>query len=80
MASDWAQYGIRVNAVAPGYMKTGQTGYVDSELESRLLDNTPAKRFGKADELKGTVVYLASKASSFMTGQALVVDGGTTIW
>ena len=80
MASDWAQYGIRVNAVAPGYMKTDQTSYVDAELEARLIENTPVKRFGRADELKGTVVYLASKASSFMTGQTLVVDGGTTIW
>jgi NAD(P)-dependent dehydrogenase (short-subunit alcohol dehydrogenase family) len=82
MAADWAQYGIRVNAIAPGYMVTEQTGYVDQnpELRERLLLNTPLKRFGGIDELKGTIVYLASKASSFMTGSVIVVDGGTTVW
>jgi NAD(P)-dependent dehydrogenase (short-subunit alcohol dehydrogenase family) len=82
MAADWAQYGIRVNAIAPGYMVTEQTGYVDQnpELRERLLSNTPLRRFGRIDELKGTIVYLASKASSFMTGSVIVVDGGTTVW
>ena len=82
MASDWAQYGIRVNAIAPGYMVTEQTGYVDQNptLRERLLANTPLGRFGRVDELKGTVVYLASKASSFMTGSVIVVDGGTSVW
>ena len=80
MASDWARYGIRVNAIAPGYMVTEQTSFIDSELEQRLLANTPMGRFGQVDELKGTVVYLALRASSFVTGSVIVVDGGTTIW
>ena len=82
MAPDWAPYGIRVHAIAPGYMKTEQTGFFDQhpELAERVLANTPMKRFGRVDELKGTVVYLASEASSFMTGSVVVVDGGTTIW
>ena len=82
MASDWAQYNIRVNAIAPGYMNTDQTSYIrgNREISDRLLANTPLKRFGNVDDLKGTVVYLASDASSFMTGSIVVIDGGTTIW
>ena len=80
MASDWARYGIRVNAIAPGYMLTEQTSFIDRELEEQLLANTPLGRFGRVDELKGTIVYLASNASSFVTGSIIVVDGGTTIW
>jgi NAD(P)-dependent dehydrogenase (short-subunit alcohol dehydrogenase family) len=80
MASDWAGYGIRVNAIAPGYMTTDQTSYMDADLIERLAANTPLGRLGKVDELNGTVVYLASEASSFMTGSVIVVDGGTTIW
>lgn len=82
MASDWAEYGIRVNAVAPGHMLTEQIGYMDQypEIGQRVLANTPLKRLGRSDELKGTLVYLASRASSFMTGSVIVIDGGITIW
>ncbi len=82
MASDWAQYDIRVNAIAPGYMTTTMTSKTreNPELMARLVANTPMKRYGREDELKGTVVFLASRASSFMTGSVLVIDGGTTIW
>ena len=82
MASNWAQHNIRVNAIAPGYMDTDQTYWMkqNPELENRLLTNVPMKRYGHEEELKGTVVYLASAASSFMTGHVVVVDGGTTIW
>jgi NAD(P)-dependent dehydrogenase (short-subunit alcohol dehydrogenase family) len=82
MASDWAQYGIRVNAIAPGHMMTDQIGYMDQypEIGERVLANTPLKRLGQVDELKGTLIYLASNASSFMTGSVIVIDGGITIW
>jgi gluconate 5-dehydrogenase len=82
MAANWAGYGIRVNAIAPGYMSTEQTNWMESQPEvgRRLLDNTPMNRFGKVDELKGTVVYLASEAASFVNGQVIIVDGGFTIW
>ena len=82
MASDWAQYNIRVNAIAPGYMQTTMTAPTRQypDIVQRLLDNTPMKRYGEEEEIKGTVVYLASRASSFMTGSVVVVDGGTTIW
>ena len=82
MASDWAQHNIRVNAIAPGYMRTTMTAPTRQypEIVQRLLDNTPMKRYGEEEEIKGTVVYLASRASSFMTGTVVVIDGGTTIW
>ena len=82
MASDWAPYHILVNAIAPGYMLTAQTAESRKypEIVERLTANTPMKRYGREDELKGTIVYLASEASSFMTGSVVVIDGGTTIW
>jgi len=82
MASDWAPYRIRANAVAPGYMLTAQTANSRSypEIVERLTANTPMKRYGQEQEIKGTIVYLASDASSFMTGSIVVLDGGTTIW
>ncbi len=82
MASDWAPYRIRVNAVAPGYMLTAQTAASRQfpEIVERLIVNTPMKRYGEEHEIRGTMVYLASDASSFMTGSVVVLDGGTTIW
>jgi NAD(P)-dependent dehydrogenase (short-subunit alcohol dehydrogenase family) len=82
MASDWAPYGIRVNAIAPGYIKTAQTAASRQypEIVERVIANTPMKRYGTEDEIKGLVVYLASPASSFMTGSLVVMDGGTTVW
>jgi NAD(P)-dependent dehydrogenase (short-subunit alcohol dehydrogenase family) len=78
LAVEWAKRGVFVNAIAPGVFRT--------ELNANLLDNsprgqellmrTPMGRFGKTDELQGAAVYLASAASSFVTGQVLVVDGG----
>ena len=83
MASDWAEYDIRVNAIAPGYMTTTMTAPTRRnypEVAQRLIEDTPMKRYGREDELKGLVVFLASQASSFMTGSLVVIDGGTTIW
>jgi NAD(P)-dependent dehydrogenase (short-subunit alcohol dehydrogenase family) len=82
MASDWAPYNIRVNAIAPGYMLTAQTAKSRQypEIVERLIANTPMQRYGQEEEIKGTIVYLASRASSFMTGSVVVIDGGTTIW
>jgi NAD(P)-dependent dehydrogenase (short-subunit alcohol dehydrogenase family) len=82
MASDWAQYGIRVNAVAPGFIHTQQTAASAKvpEILERNLANTPMKRYGRLDELKGAIVFLASDASSFATGSILNIDGGYTIW
>lgn len=82
MAAEWAPYGIRVNALAPGYIHTDQTKASASipEVLQRNIASTPMKRYGRLDELKGTIVYLASEASSFMTGSLVTVDGGYTIW
>ncbi len=78
LAVEWAPYGIRVNAIAPGYMRTDMTApYIaDPALGGVWLDLTPMKRPGEPHELGGAVVYLASDAASFMTGHTLVVDGG----
>ncbi len=82
MPAEWAPYGIRVNALAPGYILTEQTSASaeNPEILARNLANTPLKRYGHIDELKGTIVYMASDASSFMTGSIIYVDGGYTIW
>ena len=82
MAAEWAPYGIRANAIAPGTMLTAQTAASRKypEIVERIIANTPMKRYGEEEEIKGLVVYLASPASSFMTGSLVVMDGGTTIW
>jgi len=78
LAVEWARYGIRVNAIAPGYMKTAMTAayLADPQLGGKWMELTPMKRPGEPHELGGAVVYLASDASSFVTGHTLVVDGG----
>ena len=82
MASEWAQYGIRANAIAPGFIHTPQTSASAKipEILERNIANTPMKRYGRIDELKGAIVFLASEASSFATGSVLSIDGGYTIW
>jgi NAD(P)-dependent dehydrogenase (short-subunit alcohol dehydrogenase family) len=82
MAAQWASSGIRVNALAPGYILTEQTAASarNPEIYARNLANTPMGRYGGIDELKGAIVFLASQASSFMTGSLLTIDGGYTIW
>jgi len=82
MAAQWAPRNIRVNTLAPGYIHTRQTAATAAipEALKRNIENTPMKRYGRLDELKGAIVFLASDASSFMTGSTLVMDGGYTIW
>jgi len=82
MASEWAQHNIRVNALAPGFIHTQQTAASARipEVLQRNLANTPMKRYGRVDELKGAIVFLASEASSFATGTVLTIDGGYTVW
>ena len=82
MAAEWAQYGIRVNALAPGFFHTPQTARSAQipEILQRNLASTPMKRYGRIDELKGAIVFLASEASSFATGSVLTLDGGYTVW
>ena len=80
MCTDWAKYGLQINAIAPGYFKTPlNQALVDSaEFTAWLEKRTPAGRWGDVDELVGAAVFLASKASSFVNGETLHVDGGIT--
>jgi gluconate 5-dehydrogenase len=80
MCTDWARHGLQVNALAPGYFKTPlNQALVDSEEFSSWLEKrTPAGRWGDVDELVGAAVFLSSKASSFVNGHTLYVDGGIT--
>ena len=80
MCTDWAQYGIQVNAIAPGYFKTplNQALVDNPEFSAWLEKRTPAGRWGNVDELIGAAVFLASDASSFVNGHTLYVDGGMT--
>jgi NAD(P)-dependent dehydrogenase (short-subunit alcohol dehydrogenase family) len=78
-AVEWAKYGIRVNAISPGYMKTEMTLSSMSHLFPTWEGMTPMKRLGMPEELRGALIFLASDASSYMTGHDLVVDGGYTV-
>lgn len=80
-AVEWAEYGIRVNALAPGYIRTAMTGpdFETGGQFQHLLQWIPFKRLGEPDELGGAVVWLASEASSYVTGVVLVIDGGYTL-
>ncbi len=79
MAVEWVQYNVRVNSISPGYTKTELVMKM-KDLHTRWSEMTPMKRLAEPDELKGAAVFLASEASSFITGHNLVVDGGYTLW
>jgi NAD(P)-dependent dehydrogenase (short-subunit alcohol dehydrogenase family) len=78
LALEWADRGIRVNAVSPGYFETDMTEGLrgHDRWRSHLLERIPIGRFGLTDEIVSAVLYLASPASSYVTGSNLVVDGG----
>lgn len=80
MATDWAKYGLQINAIAPGYFRTplNQALVDNPEFSAWLEKRTPAGRWGNVDELVGAAVFLSSEASSFVNGQVLHVDGGMT--
>jgi NAD(P)-dependent dehydrogenase (short-subunit alcohol dehydrogenase family) len=79
MALEWAEYGIRVNSISPGYMKTEMTLSTMEHLFPEWEAIIPLGRLGKPEELRGAVIFLASDASSYMIGHDLVIDGGYTI-
>jgi NAD(P)-dependent dehydrogenase (short-subunit alcohol dehydrogenase family) len=78
LALELAPHGVRVNAIAPGYMDTPLTRQHAPQVRQRIIDATPLGRFGEARELIGAALFLASDASSFVTGTSLIVDGGWT--
>jgi NAD(P)-dependent dehydrogenase (short-subunit alcohol dehydrogenase family) len=80
LAAEWAPYGVRVNALAPGYVKTEMAPVDDPCFKPLWVDDPPMQRYALPEELGPSVVYLAGDASSFMTGSVLVVDGGYTLW
>jgi NAD(P)-dependent dehydrogenase (short-subunit alcohol dehydrogenase family) len=82
MAIEWAKDGVNVNAIAPTYFETPLVAALrnDPERFRFINERTPMGRWGQPEELEGTLVFLASPASDFVTGQTIYVDGGWTIW
>jgi NAD(P)-dependent dehydrogenase (short-subunit alcohol dehydrogenase family) len=81
LAVEWGRNNIRVNAIAPGIIKTyfARALYADPETEKAVTRFYPIGRLGNVDDVSGVAVMLASRAGAFITGQTIVVDGGTTI-
>jgi NAD(P)-dependent dehydrogenase (short-subunit alcohol dehydrogenase family) len=83
LAAEWGDRNIRVNALCPGYMTHRMKGtsdrYSGDDVDEWVLRQTPMKRWGRPEEMLGAVVFLASQASSFITGQVISVDGGYTV-
>ena len=78
LANEWAKDGINVNAIAPGYMATDNTAALraDEKRSAEILDRIPAGRWGTPDDMAGAAVFLASRASDYVNGHTLAVDGG----
>ncbi len=83
MGAEWAARGVRINAIAPGYIETPMTAYGmkdDPVMAAKWLDLTPMGRVGQVGEIAAIALFLASPASSYMTGSVVVADGGYTCW
>jgi NAD(P)-dependent dehydrogenase (short-subunit alcohol dehydrogenase family) len=80
LAAEWAPYGVRVNALAPGYVRTEMSPVDRSELRRMWIEDAPMQRVAMPDELGPPLVFLASDASSFVTGSILIADGGYTVF
>jgi len=78
LANEWAQYNIQVNAIAPGYIRTDNTQKLqdDPVRNKAIIDRIPAGRWGEAEDLAGTAIFLASRASDYLNGTLITVDGG----
>lgn len=80
LAAEWAPKGVRVNAVAPGYIKTDMSPVDEPRFQRYWIEDAPQQRYATPDEVAPTVVFLASDAASFMSGTIIVMDGGYTLF
>lgn len=80
LAAEWAPLGLRINAVAPGYIKTDMSPVDEPKYRRMWIEDAPQQRYATPDEVSPTVVFLASDAASFMSGTIIVVDGGYTLY
>lgn len=78
LAVKWASHNIRVNCIAPGWFPTNMTKWTLDNKSDSILKRVPIGKFGTSDDLKGAVVFLASSAADYITGQVLAIDGGMT--
>lgn len=79
LARKWAEHGINVNAIAPGFFETTMTKHVIGQHRELIKNNNPMKKIGDVNSLKGTALFLAGEASNFVTGQIIAVDGGSSL-
>ena len=80
LAAEWAPFNVRVNALAPGYMHTDMAPIHEPRFQRYWIEDTPLQRAGEPEELGPAIVFLASGASSFMTGSVLTIDGGYSVF
>jgi NAD(P)-dependent dehydrogenase (short-subunit alcohol dehydrogenase family) len=80
LAAEWAPFGVRVNALAPGYIKTDMSPVDEPQYRQHWIEDAPMQRYGTVTELAPAVVFLASAASSFVTGSVLTADGGYSVF
>ncbi|MEO8704726.1 MAG: SDR family oxidoreductase [Kofleriaceae bacterium] len=80
LAVEWAQFGILVNAIAPGVIKSSGTAQYPPQILERAIKETPLKRAGSVEEVAASIVFMASPAAQFFTGATLRLDGGQALW
>jgi NAD(P)-dependent dehydrogenase (short-subunit alcohol dehydrogenase family) len=80
LAVKWAKHNIKVNCIAPGWFPTKMTKWTLDNVTDKILSRLLIKRLGKEDDIKGVIIFLASKASDYITGQVICIDGGLSVW